>query len=385
MKQFEKYLLVVFLFENVAAQTRLLGGVSGWLFYAAIVSGVLLFFSPTLWNRDTIRSCWWAYALSAIYLIYEFFVGNDTISSQTLLYLAAKVTSFMIIVVGVASNYEFYRDKMLFPLAVWMTFFLLYGLLTGGFVGGGESRLYLGYANPNTTSHMGATIIGLVMFSGEKRRKMLRWFMIAVGLYALFGGGSRSGMLLMAFFLIFKYGFKMKIVVPVVLGYILISVLLPAIGLETTGIERIQGTLTGNEGLNRDYEREAAMVMIEEKPWTGWGFGAKNVGRAASISEMGSHNGYLETIKYMGYPMGGLWLTIAVLATISVSFTLLRKKIRHNFHLANAVATLALAMFEGYFVGVHEFATNYFFVSLAIISVEAYWNKTIVKQNGIHY
>lgn len=366
MKNIKKYLLFAFLIENIAALTSLFGGLTYFLFYGFLFLGCVLLFSKNMFSNKTLKTYWWAYILSLIYIIYEFTIGFDYINTRNLTYLVAKITTFIIIIVGVKTNYEFYLRKMPYLLALVMCFFVIYGLIYNVDSSVGE-RMNLGYGNPNVTSWMGALSVGIVLFSRNKNR-LTNIVIILVGTIGMLAGASRAAFVLMAFLLLARYGLKPKLLLSLALGWIIAVYIIPSFNLDLVGLQRLQNTIDGTEMSNRDDERLATMMMIEEKPWTGWGFEAANEGRAALISELGSHSGYLDTIKFMGYPLGGAWLTIVVFSTLLLSFNIYRKKKEFSIYCGYALSILVVAHFESYFVGVHEFATNFYFLSLAMMS-----------------
>ena len=124
--------------------------------------------------------------------------------------------------------------------------------------------------------------------------------------------------------------------------------------------------------------------MIREKPWNGWGFEAQNQGIALEMSELGSHNGYLETLKFMGYPCGGAWLGILVLSILVIFKRYHKLGIARDMFVGIVLAFAVNAYFEGLFVGVHEFATNVFFVCLAVAYKKAalYEKGYLFKENN---
>jgi O-antigen ligase len=142
--------------------------------------------------------------------------------------------------------------------------------------------------------------------------------------------------------------------------------------IELAGVNRITDTIEGSMGSNREVERAATVMMIEEKPLTGWGFEAPNVGRAAILSEVGSHNGYLETIKFMGYPLGGIFILFLFLSVLTFLPLYKSPDMAVRYHVAIVFSHLVSAVYEGLFVGVHEFSTNIIFYSLAILAVYHY-------------
>ena len=366
MKIIKKYLLFAFLIENIAALTSLFGGLTDYIFYGFLFLGCVLLFTEGMFSHKTLETYWWAYLLSLIYIVYEFTIGFDYINIRNLLYLIAKITTFIIIIVGAKTNYEFYLRKMPYLLALVTCFFVIYGLIYN-LDASASGRMRLGYGNENVTSWMGALSVGIIIFSKNKNR-LTNLVILLVGTIGMLAGASRAAFVLMAFLLFARYGLKPKLLLSLAFGWIIAVYIIPSFNLDFVGLQRLQKTIDGTEMSNRGDERLATMMMIEERPWTGWGFEAANEGRAALISELGSHSGYLDTIKFMGYPLGGAWLAIVVISTLFLTFTIYRKKKEVSIYCGYALSILVVAHFESYFVGVHEFATNFYFLSLAMMS-----------------
>lgn len=375
MEKLKKYLLYLFLLENVAAQTSLMGSFSAYFFYAFLVLGAIFMLQGNLWKHKTVSTYWPLYVMGTIYVLYEFTFGYNTISTQTLVYLIAKLTTFAIIIMSVDNNFEFYERKMLYKLSVFICLFVLYGMATGNIDGGDSGRILVGFGNANSTSGMGAFVLGTMLFT-TKKWNVKSLLITGIGLYAVLAGGSRAGIMVVAILMFIRYGFSVKFVLAVTMIVFTAIYILPTVGLETVGVERFLHTVDGTEGANRDSEREACWMMIYERPWTGWGFEAQNQGAALALSELGSHNGYLETLKFMGYPCGGAWISILVLSIVAIIKRYHKLGIARDMFIGLVLAFALNAYFEGLFVGVHEFATNMFFVCLAV----AYKKATLYKK-----
>lgn len=374
MERIKKYLLYLMLLENVAVQTSFFAAYTAIFFYSFLALGFVFILTGELFKNNRINIYRPFYILGGIYLLYEFTVGQNTINQQTLTYLLAKLTTFAIIITCVDCNYKFYEKQMLYSLSVFMCLIVLYGIISGGASGSDEERLMLGFTNSNTTSSMGAFIIGVMLFISNKWN--LKNIIIAtIGLYAILAGGSRAGVLVFAIIIFMRYGLSLKIFLVMSLIVVTSVVILPAIGLETVGVERIMDTYKGKEGTNRDLEREACMMMIEAKPYTGWGFEAQNQGAAAEVAKLPPHNGYLETLKFMGVPMGGVWIAVYIFYVLYAYFKYKRGCIPNDVYLALLLALTVNTFYESLLVGVHEYATNIIFVSLAAVCKKIAINK----------
>lgn len=365
MTKLKNYLLFFWLLENIAVQTSLFGAFSSYFFYTFLVFGAIFLIFGDIWKRDVIAIYWPLYALSFVYLLYEFTLGYNTINSRSLLYLAAKFTTFAIIINSVENNYYFYESKLFKGLACFMIFFILYSFMTGGGADASVGRAKIGFTNTNTTSGMGAFILASVLFSYE-RWNLKNIILAGIGLFAVLAGGSRAGILVSLIIIFMRYGITPKMFLILITVVTTAAFIFPLIGLETVGVERFLDTINGVEGTNRDAEREACWMMIHERPWTGWGFEAQNQGAALAVSALGSHNGYFETLKFMGIPFGGLWIGIYLLSVFIIIVKYYRNGIERDIFLALLVAFSVNAYFEGLFIGIHEFSTNIIFFCIAM-------------------
>jgi len=374
MLAIKKYLLFAFLLDNIVVQSSLLNMYSNYFFYPFLAIGLLCMFDSRLWSGEAMAKFGCLYALMGVYVFYEFVIGSEYISEKTLLYLLAKIVTFGIIITGLTYNESFYRYKALKWIALAMALLMAYSLLTGDVVNVHNSgRLTAGFTNMNTTGSFGALIVGVVLFATRGRRwTYMDVICVLIGIYGVLAGASRSGFLMLGILAFMRYGVSIRTVAVVALVVVLGLYVFPALGIETIGIQRMVGTYEGVEGTNRDMEREAAAWMIAQHPWTGWGFEAQNQGYALRLSPLGSHNGYLESAKQMGLPVAILYFGIILFAVLRYVSRFVRYRMKMDVFFAMVVMILVCANYEGLFVGVHEFATNLFFFSLALVLVQGY-------------
>lgn len=380
MKSIKKYLLLAFVVENVFAQTPYFSALS-FLFYVFLGIGMLFLLDGSLFRKNVVNSCKPLYVLGLVYVAYQFTLGQETISSSTLLYLVAKIATFSIIAVSVTSNWEFYAEKAPRIFSVLILLILLFNIATGNLGDDGSGRMMIGFTNTNTTSSMAAFAFAGFLFFRDKKKRNLYILAMILCFYAVLAGGSRNGFLIFAILFFMWRGVSWNTIIIASASLIIINIVINQINVELVGLERIFGTISGEVASNRDTEREAAMVMIGDKPWTGWGFEAQNVGKAAAISELGSHSGYLETLKFMGYPFGLMWFAVLYICILSLLRFYKSGDMTVRYHLAIVISSLASAFFEGLFVGVHELATNMMFISLAVLTTYKYRQKTIKRKS----
>ncbi len=370
MNVVKKYILFIFLIENLFAQSSIFSH-SSWLFYLMLATGLILLVFGGYLSNDSFRKCRPLHLLALVYVTYQFTVGFSTLNTRTVLYLLAKVTTFVIISVSVLTDWDFYARKVPIYLSLVVVIILLFGINSTPDLSSGE-RMNLGFGNPNSTSSLSAFTLVSVLFFYDKKRP---FFYVIVGffaLYAMLAGGGRNAVLTFAIASLIWTGGSMKKGLVILLMLAVLWGVTTVFSIELAGVNRIKDTIEGSMGSNREVERAATVMMIEEKPLTGWGFEAPNVGRAAILSEVGSHNGYLETIKFMGYPLGGIFILFLFLSVLTFLPLYKSPDMAVRYHVAIVFSHLVSAVYEGLFVGVHEFSTNIIFYSLAILAVYHY-------------
>lgn len=373
MEFIKKYLLFAFLLENIIVQTRLLSWLSEYLFIPFLAVGAFCMLSPSFWSRENLGKFRWLYLLMMLYVGYEFTIGIQYIDGKTLLYTLSKIVTFGIIITSVSCNASFYRSKAVYWLVIAMAFFMFYSMLSGDVIHPVNGRMQAGFTNANTAGSMGALTVGFVLFYMKGRRwNLLTVLIILVGFYGILAGGSRAGFLMLLMLIFFRFGINYKTVTLVGLLIITGLYILPAMNIHTVGLQRMLDTYNGIEGTNREFEREAAEWMIAQKPWTGWGYAVQNVGYAARLTMMGSHNGYLEIIKQMGFPCAILYFAILLITIVKALFN--RQYRRHgiDLFLSLSIMLVVSANYESLFIGVHEYNTNLFFIALALVSARYY-------------
>lgn len=372
MQTLKKYLLLIFLLENIAAQTFLLRAYSDIVFYCTLILGFIGIVDFSIFKKINFKKFTWAYLLSALYVIYLFFIAPIFIDDRNLQYLAAKIMTFIIIITSISNYRTFYENKGLFWIMIFLAFFLLYGLLTGKGMYG-EGRDTAGFTNANTAGGMGAVLIGILIFYLKNRKwNLFYYFLLFIGLYGVIASGSRAGFLVLGLFILFRYGISIKTILMIGVVLFVGFILLDQIGVHSIGMQRVMDTYSGELGSNREDEREAAFLMIETSPVRGWGFDFENSRDANSISEVGPHNGYLELTEQIGIPCSVIFFSIILFVILKNIYLKIKYRKPVDLFLAMVIAIAIKASYESLFVGVHEFETNLFFFALAMVSSFSY-------------
>lgn len=375
MKNITKFLLLAFLIENLCTKTVLLYQYTAPVFYAFLGIGILTLFYSKRWPASSYGRFDWMIFISLIYTFHCFILGYEFFCAENLLYLGAKIATFLIICTSLNSNSLFFEKKGIVIFAVLAAIMILQGLLfpRSDVVFNGEERVSFGFVNSNSLGGTACIVFGVLIFEFQNQ-KWKKWAMIAcaVAVFAVFACGSRASLLVLAILFFARYKVTGKTITLVVIGTFIALLLLPNMGIELTGVNRIAGTVSGEIGNNRDLEREAAEWMIKERPMLGWGLVTENKGAAAEMTQMSSHNGYLDLAKTLGLPMAILWLLIVLWIPIKYFANMKRLHLPVDFFCVYAFCALIKCMYEPMFAGVHEVECNMFYVSLAIMSMRLY-------------
>lgn len=371
MKFLEKQLLLLYLIANATAEYVSLMFVSKYLFYAVLVLSVPIIISNNIFSLSIRRQCPQMYFMMAIYLIAQFVLQPDLINSQTLTYTIGKVVTFCIMMFCVSHNFEYYFKHTIRPLS-----YLILGLLlVGWFINkggiGGDNYITFGFANRNAACTLGSIGFAGFLFT-SKKYSFKEYLFMAFLLITILIGGSRNALGMCFLFIIVRYGLSGKLVFASFACFFTVVYVLPELGLEAVALDRIEGTLSGTVSLDREDQQEAAMWMIMQRPWTGWGYDHENIGYALALTEYGAHNGYLTTLKNLGIPLG-IMLLVTILWTSLKNLKLYKlHNMEVNYHLAVIVSILLAANFEDFLVGVNQITTNIFFLSFVVLIIYRY-------------
>ena len=166
-----------------------------------------------------------------------------------------------------------------------------------------------------------------------------------------------------------QYGLSKKLVITTAIVFFVLTIILPMIGIQLTAVERFTQTIENqNYSSGREVEREAAILMIRESPWIGNGICTPQTEQAMRISELGSHNTYLDWLKWFGIPLGGILIFFLVVTTLRLFFYYRKTNDEYKrFHLFVVVSTVLVCYFEGFIWGVNEMSNTLFFTSLAVL------------------
>ena len=373
MKFIARYMLLVLLIANLASQYVLLYPISNFLFYGVLGIGALfsLLNYHTFLSKENLKSTFILWSSIFIYIAYQFTLGINYWNSDSFNYLIAKIVVLLIIFWGVTTNYDFYFKKMIPFLGVIIAFLIVYGFIFHNEVFAGRSTC--GFGNPNSTSAISA--IGFASFLLlEYKPQWLRIIGTIICLFGVLAGGSRTIITVCIIAVFLKYEFSLRTIILFATIILIAIYLFPYFGFKLNGIDRIIDVISnGNFIGSRGTVRKATFIMINEHPIIGWGFKSGIQGEAAQLTRLGSHNGYLDTIKAMGYPFAILLFSCILIVLYKIRRLLKSKNSFIRYHLFVTISVLLAALYESYIIGVNQIITNLLFVSITVLQYNVYY------------
>lgn len=384
MEKITRYWAFLYLLANIFAQYVKLGFLAQPTFYLLIALGsvLLLMNLGSIFERNMFKSHLFIYVFSFSLILYQCTFGLSYVNSKSITYLVAKVVCNFMFVISISRNIDFYYKKFYLYLPILAV--CLIGV--GRFIGGIDiitNRQTFGFGNSNAMCSIAATSAGCIFIQNEKLNKW-HWIAIAICTYGVLMGGSRTSMVILIFGFLFKYGLKFKTLFIILAMYLSFSVM-NNVGLKFAGIDRLTNTIESGDYVDdRRYERKATIMMIEKNPITGNGLYSDNTGEAKKVSQLGSHNGYLDILKFMGLLFGG----ISIVALFIHTFKIIKEfYFSPNFyirtHLFIVISVLAMAMFEAYIWGVNQMTTSFLFVSMAFLGQLSWFQSNGYEVNYI--
>lgn len=376
-----KYLLLIFLIANLTAEYVMLIPISKVLFYSVLAISVPTCLAEInrsnklkVWNKYLILMC-------CIYILYQCTVGWVYSTVDNWLYLIAKCTTFIVMMMSINSNFDFYFRKIIQPLGYIIVVLLLVGYVLQPVDESGQYRF--GFTNRNAACTI--AVIGFATFFFREKYQWKDKLMISFCVICVLLGGSRNALAMILLLICIRFGFSFKLLFILISGFVIVLVILPQIGFQITALERLIGTFTGEVKVDREAEREAAIWMISQNPWQGNGFKFTNYGYALSLTRYGAHNGYLEILEMMGVFMGGLWLIVLGCGIFSLLSLYKIRSLDVKFHLGVVWVILFAANQESFLTGVNQIITNLFFVSFVVLCLYKHYisNNNIIKTMSI--
>lgn len=373
---------LVFLIISILEQTLLFRRIADPIFYIVMGLGLIILLHRFYFIKrsDIYNQFPFLYGMVIIFTIYQFSFGLFESNERSWVYYISKVVSLSIIMISVSEFPRFNR----YTLSTFFSYIIVFLTILGHFVLNitlPGARKTLGFLNPNAMGALAACAFGILLFTyNTHTNKLEKWiipFCIFECLVSVLESGSRTAMIMIIIAIIYKFIKNLK---SILIGTITIGCLLwilPHIGIKMVAFDRFAETIeSSNFSEGRENERAAALVMIRAKPIEGNGLYAIQNEESLKISEFGSHNGYLDFLKMLGIPLGGLLILILLLTIIRDCQSLYNTE--DNYIKANLFIVIGVAlasMNEAYLWGVNQPVTTLFLISIANVGFAYHENK----------
>ena len=362
------YWAFMYFLGNIFAQFLLFAPIAATYFNVMVAIGVILLVAnmDKLHFSGMLKAHNFIYIYTLLMIVYQFTFGWSNINDRTWPYLAAKVVSDFMFVISVSSFPSFYEKKFYLYMAIMTAVLIVIGRFTGE-INTVTGRQTFGFGNENSLSAI-AAVSAACMFIQVPKLKKWHWGVLGICLYGLFMGGSRTATAALLIGLIFKYGLKPK-TVSVIIAVSISLMIVDYFNIKLPGISRVMESVENADfDSGRDAERKASLLMIRENPLTGNGLYAQQSEEAMKISELGSHNGYIDIIKFMGFGFGSVIL-ISLFLYLKKIYSYFNKSPNLNLrsHLYAVFMVCAMAMYEAYIWGVNQMITTCMFISMSLL------------------
>lgn len=370
----DKYWLILLLTSNIVAQYYPISHIGNMIFLVSQAVGFVycLINCGLLFTKEMSQRFSFIYVFAAIYILYQFSFGLIHINERTWTYLVSKIIIDFSIAICIYKN----RDTVtsLIPM---LFAFIIPVLILIGFAKYNvyiNARCTMGFGNPNSLGSIGAITFGICLFCDKIRSSYLKYFLASICLFAVLMSGSRGALAIVLIALFFKFKLNLKNITVVILFIVGSVIVPPMLGYNPVGISRLVETTQQKDAFSagRETERKASILMIKENPITGNGLYAQQSEEAKKISLLGSHNAYIDFLKMLGIPLGGLLIIYIFKKIMQLLKSFWKYPNKYRMHLFIIVSGALAANFEAYIWGVNHYITTLFFISMCFLQQEYY-------------
>ena len=340
--------------------------------YAYVFLGVSFTLSLYVIYRDpkllTKRAFTVLWIITLINVVYWLFF-NHTYNSM--LYVAAKLSTFLLIMISINYYYDF-LVKNFTKIIIYIGFFvLLVGAILNTHYFGGR---YTGpFGNPNSLGWLSSLLFGLTYLTKEKSYKKYALLIFFLSMIMMSGSRAALGGAVLAFLLKGKLSFKKIFLLGFALGTLFLAQNIASHFGIHTGLERIVMSEKSHELLSgREQEYALGLLTVRESPLTGHGLDkyawiSPNIIRLSGLLRKdpffvgNPHNSYIALFIMYGIPVGSIILLVLLYYILKI----LRSHVPPDILFMVLFSFLA-AFFESYLFGVSGFEGLIFWFSLPL-------------------
>lgn len=373
IKFFDKYWLLLFFVANTCQQYTLFKQGGDFTFYLSLFIAALyvLFHVPGIF-RPLQRRFSFVLAFCLILVVYQFTFGLMHINPKTWTYLIGKVVTSLAIAISVYKNRHSAEKTLPWLIVLSVPAMAIYGYQFDNEVFDGRNTM--GFGNPNSLGAISAIGFGFChMLESKNFSKFIKVLSLFFAFFALMSG-SRAAILLILVALLVKYGVTCKNIMIIAAFAYAAVIVPPKLGFHPIGMKRFIETTQSNDPFSagREEERRASIIMIRANPITGNGLYAEQSDEAKRVSELGSHNGYIDLVKMLGIPFGFLLIGYMALCLYRILRYYQKMDTMLKLHLFVVLACVVSANFESYLWGVNQFVTTLFIISFCVCQQKVY-------------
>lgn len=370
-----RYWIVLFFFANLCANSALLRFAAYPVLIVTMLLGLLVIIGniSIVWRSNPFFKASLCSGFVFAIIVYQAVFGIYHIHPQTWTYFFSKTIACIALVISVWRNLDFYKKNFLRIFIISVFILCFYGSIRYPGIG----RATWGFGNANSLGMMASLSFGILL--NYPILKNRAWIIFEVlFLCGVLASGSRSAMGIVVLAYIIKYGLSLKMLTILCVTGLVIAICFPYMGLRSIGITRfVDSAVQLDIASGRELEREATLLMIKESPVEGHGLYAGQSEAAKQISKLGSHCGFLDIIKMMGIPIGGILIVYMTYIIFKIFFRF-RGSCRHEMraYLFIACAVYCASFFEGLIWGLNIVPNTLFFLSVTILQLSTLQHET---------
>ncbi|WP_457594117.1 O-antigen ligase family protein [Hydrogenimonas sp.] len=291
---------------------------------------------------------------------------------NSMLYVLAKTSTFLLIMISVYYYYDFLVKNFAKIVIYIGAFVLIVGLIINTHYFGGR---YTGpFGNPNSLGWLSSLLFGLVYLTAEKSYKKYVLLLLFFAMVMMSGSRAALGGVVLAILLKGSISFNKVFILALGLSALLVAQNIASNFGIHTGLERIIKSEKSNDLLSgRDKEYTLGLLTIKEAPLTGHGLDkyawiSPHIVKISGLLRKdpffvgNPHNSYIAMFIMYGIPLG-------LFVFLMLSFYVVKiflSRIQRQEILFMTLFSFIAATFESYIFGVSGFEGLIFWFSLTL-------------------
>lgn len=363
------YLIITLLFKLIFIVPI---AVTNLLFYSIMIIGLVLFvvYTKTIFSRNILNCFGFFYAISLLNILYFLFLDIDNVKSG--LYVLAKFSTGMLIVLGLVFNYDKYRILFIKYFKYTMLLLVIFGKLFANIteVSVDEvTRLSVGF-NPNDLGEFGMLgVLGIINLERKWFKSTFNILLILFFALIVLLSGSKGAIFCLAIGIFLNFGISFR-TIGISILFLLVVQFSSSLNY-STGINRLESNERTFE--SRDQVFENGIKTFQDNIWTGHGLDKycwtdPKYWDSPELA-LQPHNTYLGILIMYGL-FFGVVLILLILKTVLKTFkSSFRNSDTFVSFCNNSVVLILIKGFsESLIIGVNEFTSLLFWFALGVMA-----------------